>query len=161
MLLTRQLDFERANADLPDEDKDRMKKLRESMKNTKIVIHERYTAWMNAMRIWQCKLQGFDIHSDEFKEKFRAALADERILRTLSKKGEYLSPYLRSKWRRKLKYGRAILTNEKEQLTHRMQPFKIKPTEPGIVLDMTPISDRKHRSRRRVGKFRLKNRAIV
>ncbi|KAI3656869.1 hypothetical protein MP638_001580 [Amoeboaphelidium occidentale] len=140
MLLTRKEYFDTRNMALPDEDKLRRDKVKKSMQSIRMALDERMDAWKGAVKLFEMKMSGVNVW-----EKVREIEREDELLKMkidLKKKGKYLPPSA-------IKYLRSHVKLEKKPVQ------RAKCIDYGDVLDMTPKEDRRHRTRRRVGKFRL------
>ena len=135
-------------------------KVKVSIQNLKSVIDERYGAWLRARELWQWKQRGVDIYDADVQQMIEKIRQDRRLIKVIKSKSKYI-PGSKSRMMAKLNYHWPQL-DKKQDIFAR---FHVYP-EPGRYskdrydLDMTPIHNRRHRSRRHKGRLRIKNRAV-
>ena len=125
------------------------------MRRIKFVIHERYTAWLEAQRLWDLKLKGVDIYDPEIIKQIEEQDEINKHNDRLRKIGKYLP--------RRIKKRRPLFTAAEEdpvkELQKKLEPFRVEPLKnDSYDLDMVPKANRGRRSRRRIGKFLLSGR---
>jgi hypothetical protein len=125
------------------------------MSRVKAVIHERYTAWLEAQRLWDLKLKGVDIYDPKVISKIEEQDRIMKFNERLRKVGKYLPRRLRMR----------RLPEQPEQkpaseiIQEKLEPFRVQPQYTGRYdMDMVPKANRGRRSRRRIGKFLLSGR---
>jgi hypothetical protein len=157
------------------------------MRNVKKIIAERQNAWEDALKLWQLKCKGVDIYNPETQALIEREWANLRFVERHRKDGMYLKGANGRRYRQLAKiYGPVIRADSDadrkksftETMTDRkaaaldvadgekaaLESFRVltRPDQQGAYdLDMTPVRDRRHRTRRRVGKFRINARSDV
>lgn len=127
------------------------------MKNIKLVINERYTAWVEAQKMWNLHLNGINISDPAVYEKFKTIERDQaqiekiiRIGRFLPRRGAEILPKV------KILKSEAVKAFKKINYTSKTRLRLASNQESSDIIDLRPLHDRRHWSRRRVGKFRRK-----
>jgi hypothetical protein len=157
-LLTRSVEVIRYDSYIPAVDhrkdlSDRFNKVRKSLYNIKAVIGERSSAWEKAMSIWEKKLQGEDIDDPEFIRRLETIENDEKLISKIRHHGRY-TPHRGLKYLEKVE----IMKEDAKQaylISNKRRATKLRQVETEELLDMLPVHDRRHLSRKRVAKIRI------
>jgi hypothetical protein len=137
----------------------RLEMVKTSMKNIKIIINERYNAWLGAHEMWEIKQKGLDPLKPEIMEKLELKhSASEKLKKFHQKlKYQYKGKFIPKKLFQPEGYEFVKDINEVPS-TEQSDLFHIIPQDEHkkkrYDYDFTPIQNRRHKSRRRISKFR-------
>jgi hypothetical protein len=152
------------------------------MRCIKVVIAERQNAYANALKLFKLKQKGVDIDDPETRQLIATEWANEKFLERHRRTGYYLKGKNGHRFRqlmrdrvqdvrgtmgrvrqftikkkRALQYAQSVKTDEALK-SFRVVPGKVRGK---YALDMTPVRNRRHRTNRHVGKFRIAARSDV
>ena len=129
------------------------------MDNVKLVVDERYNAWLKAQNLWAMKLEGVDIDDPSVVRHIDRLERDRDIIKSIRRIGRFTK-------HRGMLFVKRVKYLKKEALeTYRAVNYhrrtRLRMSETDSVIDLLPVYDRRHLSRKRIAKVAGRSRHFV